>query len=108
MEAGKLRNYVDIESFTQTSTGVRGSAVGTWTATYENVPASIEDLSGRELELARQTIATATTKIVIRYHSGVTTKQRINHNDKIYNIEFVANPENRNRELILTCSREAE
>jgi SPP1 family predicted phage head-tail adaptor len=104
MKSGKLRHFVKVEQFTQTGTGTRGEKQGSWGSLYEDVPASIETLGGREAEVARQIVSTADTKVGLRWLAGITTKMRINHNDKLYNIEAINNIDQRDRELILTCS----
>jgi len=73
--AGQLRNMVALQSYTA-STGDRGQAVRTW-STYATVPAAVEPLAGRKLELARQLVETATHKVSIRFHSLLTVKDRI-------------------------------
>ena len=104
MKAGKLRHFVNVQQYTQTGTGTRGEKIGSWATLYAAVPASIETLQGREAEIARQVVATADTKIGFRYQPNITTKMRIVHGSNSYNIEAINNPEQRNLELILTCS----
>lgn len=103
MRAGKLRHRVDVETFTS-STGDRGQEQGSWGALYSNVFASIETLNGREREQAQQLIAEADTKVVLRYHSGISTEDRITFNNRIFNIGHINNIDQRNIELVLTCT----
>lgn len=84
VHAGDLRHSVALQRYTST-TGDRGQPVKTWT-TYATVPAMIEELTGRKLELARQQVATATHKITLRYYSGVTVKDRVLYDGKAYGI----------------------
>lgn len=78
MEPGRLRHIVDIEAPIETvnSTGEIEWPFAVWAA---SVRASIEDLSSRERELARQVAGEVTTRIRIRYRPGVTEKMRIRH-----------------------------
>ena len=112
MRAGLLRNEIIIQQRTagspqQTATGAPSES---WT-TYATVRASIDPVLGREFFAAEQIQSNISAKIRIRYQSGVTdgvtTLMRVNHDGVIYNIEAVINVNNRNRELILMCSRGA-
>jgi SPP1 family predicted phage head-tail adaptor len=77
MKAGLLRHRVTVQGKAITGTGDRGQTVFTWVDALENVPACIEELSGRRLELARQLIATATHEITIRYWSSLDVLHRV-------------------------------
>lgn len=84
---GKLRHYVDIQTPTPVE-GDRGYSL-TWDDLYSQVPAEIMTLAGRELEFARQVVATATHRIRIRYHAGLTTKDRITLGARTFNINYI-------------------
>lgn len=93
---GKLRHKAAIETFNETSKSDRGHPIGQWVSLYEFVPMQIETLNGRELEDARQIVPTATHKVTMRYHPDITTKERINFNEVIFNIEHIDNIDFRN------------
>lgn len=107
MDAGKLRHYVTIQTYAETSAGSRGEKQGGWQDALATVPAEIVTLTGRELELARQIIAQASVRIRLRYHVGVTTKSRIVWNGRVFNVVHVNNVDQRNRELVCLCSEGA-
>ena len=106
MQAGKLRHYVTVEEYNQTGTGTRGQQTGDWETLYANVPAEIVNMTGRELEQARQVWATATDKITIRYHASITTKHRVSFDGQVFNIQSVNNDPQK-RVTTLICGREA-
>ena len=66
--------------------------------------AYVEPLSGRELFAAQQVNAETTTRITIRYVSGITAAMRIVHEDVVYNIQSIIDPEMRHAWLIMMCS----
>ncbi len=104
MRSGQLRHRVNIESRATGSVGTRGQATETWSK-VATVMAKIKTLSGRELEYAKQLIATASHEVTIRHRSGVTNKHRIVFGSKTFNIDHVNDmAEKPNRWLILTCS----
>lgn len=67
--------------------------------------AEIKPATARDLErvAAGTVLSTATHLITMRYHAGVTTQTRVLFDDRIFNVTGVANPEERNVELILTA-----
>lgn len=69
-DVGDLRHQVQLlpPIITPASTG---ELVKTWTRVAATVWASIEELSGRELEAAQRRVAEATVRIVIRYRRDV-------------------------------------
>jgi SPP1 family predicted phage head-tail adaptor len=83
---------------------------GGYTETWANlnparVWASITPATARDLEriASATTIATASHLVVIPYHPQVTTHSRILFGTRVFNVTGVANPEERNIELILAC-----
>ena len=100
MDAGKLREYITIQSKTPTGTGDRGQPSYAWT-TYLQVYAEIEPLppTGRKSEIARQMVATATHQINLRYvTAGITPQMRIVDSvGNVYQIGYVARGQNNER-----------
>jgi len=105
MKAGKLRHRVTIQSKT-TTRNERGINRETWSALHSSVPAEIVTLSGRELEQARQLVGTATTAVRIRFYANVTKECRIVFGSRVLTIGHIDNVDQRDIELVLTCSEE--
>lgn len=93
MIIGKLRHLVSIQTSAETK-DTFGQPVLTWTTTAQRY-ASIEPLSGRELERARQIQPDITHKVTMRHYEGLNTKQRISFDSRIFYITQVLNPEER-------------
>lgn len=109
MQAGSLRHRVSIENpvDTQDSTG---APIPTWESVAEDLPASIQPLTGRELFAAQQVQSDTTTKITIRWIKGVTSRMRVLHSlgespevVEVYNIEAVLPDSTGRRTLQLLC-----
>lgn len=101
IQSGELKNKLSIETLTITQ-DTRGTPVDTWTE-FANVWGAIKPISGREY-FDSQTENTETThRVIIRFLSGLTTKMRINHGGRLFDIESIINPKEQNRELILMC-----
>src|SRR5580698_15450 len=77
-QAGSLRRRVDIQKPTVTRDDV-GAPTTTWAALYEDVPAAIESVGGREFYAARQLQSDATQQITIRYRPKIDATCRIIH-----------------------------
>jgi SPP1 family predicted phage head-tail adaptor len=103
----KLRQSVVIQERTET-TNSTGEVEWSW-STFKTCRAAVEPLRGQEYFASRQLQSSTTTRIRIRYVSGITTKMRVVHASRYYAIEGIINPESRNRELQLMCvEREAD
>lgn len=111
IQAGKLRHKVTIQTPTETQDEY-GQPVQTW-ATFAEVFASVEPIRGREFFAAQQIQSDVTTRIRIRYLSGVTTKMRVVHTTdhsspatvEEYDIEAVIHVEEKRREMHLMCRK---
>lgn len=101
MRVGKLRRRIIIQQAIE-SANAYGELVQTW-ITFANVWAAVEPLRGREFFAAQEQQARATTRIRIRYLAGVTPKMRVLFDSRIYLINAVINPEERNAEMQLMC-----
>ena len=102
MEAGKLRHRVELQTATE-GRSTSGAVTRTWSppASTVTVHAEIRDLAGREYFDAATVQSEVTTKIRIRYRSGIIPKMRAVWGSHIYDIESVVDPEGRQRELLL-------
>ena len=99
MRAGKLRHKVTIQDYTESQNSY-GEMTKTW-SDYATVWASIEPVRGREFWESQQINAEVTAKITIRHLYGINPKMRVKHDNRIFEIISVINPEERNVELQL-------
>lgn len=109
MQAGKLRHQITIKQPPANTSGVYGlspQAVSTFTP-FATVFASIEPLSAREMEFARNFAATASHKVTIRYLAGVLPTFIIQFGTRLFSISGPAlNFEERNIYLTLYCTEQ--
>lgn len=101
MRAGRLRHRVTIQEKAVTR-NTFGEEVVTW-SDVATVWGSVEPVRGREFEDVSFAGAEVSTKIVLRYRSGVVPEMRATEGDNIYDILAVINVDNRDRELNLYC-----
>lgn len=104
MRAGRLRNKVAIQKVTETVDSF-GSFTESW-STYSTVWAEIDPPKGREYFAAGQKQAEITTRIRIRYLSGITPKMRVLFGSRIFKINSIVDPDERHIEQILMCVEE--
>lgn len=107
MRAGRLRHKVDIQQPIEVQNAY-GEAEVTWQDVVSGVWAGIEPLRGREFWAAKQFNSEIEARVIMRYRSDVTTKMRIKHGDNEYYIASMINPNERNQELQLMCTRSIE
>ena len=112
MRAGSLNRRVALQSRTATvdSWGQQGT---TWVDLLASVPAAIEPLSGRELELAQSLNSEITTRITLRYHPQLANPAAVAALRIVYvhagitryfNVQAARNLEERNRDIELLAS----
>ena len=101
MNSGKLRHRVTVEGLTETQ-DASGDVVKSYTV-LGSVWAAIEPLSGREYFQAQQVVSEATSRIRLRYLPGVVPSSRVLFGSRVFDVLHVANPEERNVELLLLC-----
>lgn len=105
MHAGELRNLVSIEAKAALSPN-RSATGAPQTAWVElcQVWAKISPQSGREYFVAREFASRSDTTITMRYQVGQTDTlspdMRITYGGKIYNIEYIEDPDNRHTWVI--------
>lgn len=98
MRAGDLTHRIDFEQpALAKSTG--GAVLRKWEPFRQNVPASVEPLSGRELFLAQSLNSETTHKVTLRFLPGITQLMRIVFQGRIFDIVSIANKKERNREI---------
>jgi len=99
IESGNLRHYVSI----QNPTGTRdtfGEPIISW-STYHKAWASIEPLKGWEYYESKQVNAEVSSKITMRYKSGINPKMRVVWGNHTYRILSMINEDERNEKLEL-------
>lgn len=102
MGAGDYRHLVTIQQPVETTDDL-GQPVTTW-SNVATVHAAVEPLEGRELFAAQAVRAETTTRVRIRYRSGITPKHRLVYAGRVLNILSVIDPDERHREIVLLCS----
>lgn len=111
LQAGKLNKRVDIERNEGTADGL-GEIVASFVALYQNIPASIEPLQGREFYAARQFNAEVTHKVTLRYeYRDIKPADRVSYLDPVqgtrtFNIEVVRNIEEGGHYFELLCTEQ--
>lgn len=101
MQAGKLRHRVTIQQLVGTR-DVDGAVVPTW-QNVKTVWGAVEPLRGREFVEAAQLQEEITTRVRIRYRSGIVPAMRVLWGGFIYDIRAVVHVETRFREMHLMC-----
>lgn len=84
MDFGKLRHVIEIQEHTETR-GPNRQIVRDWRPVTQWW-ASIDPLSGRELQFAQQVHADARVRIRMRPYEGLSPKHRIKFGERLYNI----------------------
>lgn len=98
----ELRQRVQIQA-RDTSQDATGQPSTDW-RTVATAFASIEPISGNELDLVQSLQLKTTHKVTIRYLTGITGKdQRILFGDRVFTIVNVRDFEERHRTLALYC-----
>lgn len=105
MNAGKLRDRITIQEQSATSNAY-GEQIITWVDLYDNLPASVELLRGREYFQSQQLQTIVDTRITLRYRTGITPKMRVSHDNSYFNIQSVIWDSKKTR-LEMMCSRSA-
>lgn len=104
MRSGKLNRKISIQQPVSAAKDAYGAEVVTW-STLANVWASRQQLSGREYFAAQQELSNIGIKFRIRYRDDVEPKMRVVSDSLTYDIESVIDADDRERELVLMCSR---
>ncbi|MBI3713838.1 MAG: head-tail adaptor protein [Burkholderiales bacterium] len=103
MRAGQLRHFITFERQADDA-GDLGNADGCWIPVYQNVPASIITLQGREAEQAHQVAAFATHTIKCRWLPDITEDMQIRFECRTFGIGSIQTGDKTmdNRQLGLT------
>jgi SPP1 family predicted phage head-tail adaptor len=97
---GAMEHQVSILS----DTGARDSEGTPLAATdFADTWAAIIVLQGRELDMAQQIMSEVTHKITIPYQTGVQSQMSVSFGTRVFEIQAILNPDERNTELQLLC-----
>lgn len=105
----ELRQVISLEQNQSNAKTDRGTPVANWIGVYLSVFASVEPLTGVDLERARQIVPNATHRVTVRFPdlvpptSIVPVTWRVNYNGEYLYIGFVQDVEERHLKLVLTC-----
>ncbi len=105
IRAGKLRHRLIIQE-QETAKGTRGQRTSGWIPVGDPIWGKVESLAGGEREQARQIYPSATLSVQIRFRAGMTTENRIKFGDRILNIGYIENEDQRNEELVMLCGED--
>jgi SPP1 family predicted phage head-tail adaptor len=104
LNAGKLDQFVTIETDTGSNVDATGQHVEVWIDYLPNgVWAEIKPLTGRELWNALQVQPDVTHQVTIRYREGITSKMRIKHGSRYLNILSAIDVEEKRTSLQIMC-----
>jgi len=99
MRNGELRHKICIEEKVILRDSYGAEQV-TWTP-FLYAWAKIEPLTGREYFASKQTQASTSHKITMRYQAGIHPYHRISWADRVFNIDAILNEDERNISLII-------
>lgn len=101
MQAGKLRHRITFQSKTATQDSF-GEETITW-GTFATVWGAVEPMTGREFLEGKGLEAEVTTRIRIRYKSGILPEMRAVYGSHTYDVVSVIHLEERQREMHVMC-----
>jgi SPP1 family predicted phage head-tail adaptor len=99
METGELRHKICIEEKVILRDSY-GAEVVTWSPLFYSW-VKIEPLTGREYFASKQTQATTSHKITMRYQAGIHPYHRISWAERVFSIDAILNEDERNISLII-------
>ena len=102
--AGKMRHRLELQQLVDASPNktATGAADQVWT-TLATVWGSLEPLSGKRLEAARQEYESVSVEARIWYRSDVSAGMRIVFESRYYLVNAIVDPENLHKQLRLLC-----
>ena len=101
MNIGDLRHRITLQECVS-GQNEAGQPIQEW-HDVATVWAAIEPLRGREYWAAAQVQSEVTTRIRIRYRSGIRPDMRVLYGGRVFNVTAVIDPEERHHELQLMC-----
>lgn len=107
IRAGDLRHVVRIEQRSATVDAV-GEQLNTWSLFVQR-RAAIDRTPGREVWSSQERQGRVPTVFRMRWHDGVLPAMRLIHDEKVFNILSVIDPDNgRGAEMLITCEELVE
>ena len=109
VQAGVFRRRVTIQSRID-SQDAAGGVISSWTTTWGNIPAAIDEAGGKEFFAAQQIQAKNTAIISIRWRPDINEKMRVLHYrapgkpPDIYNIEGMSIDPTGRKIITLYCA----
>lgn len=97
---GEMRQRIALQ--TKTFTKSEGIPLESWT-TAATVWAAVADISGKEYVQAAAVQSEVTTRIKIRYRTGITPSMRVLYGSRTFNILSVIDKDERHRVMELMC-----
>ncbi len=97
---GQMRQRIALQ--VRTVTRVEGIPEENW-ATVATVWAAVADLSGKEYFQAGAMQSEVTTRIKIRYRTGITPSMRVLYGSRVFQILSVIDKDERHHVIELTC-----
>ena len=101
MLAGRLRHRINFQQESLAADG-QGGSTRTWTS-RSFASASMKPLRAEERFYNEQLNHTGTHEFVIRYRTDIAETDRIKFNGKFYQITGIINPNERDRQLVITA-----
>lgn len=101
VNAGKLRHRITLQQQASTK-DTHGQVTTTW-SDVATLWAAVEPIRGREFFAASQVNSEVTTRIRMRWRSGVTAAMRVSFDSRIYDIQAVIVPSEVHDEMQLMC-----
>jgi SPP1 family predicted phage head-tail adaptor len=99
--AGLINQRITIQTNTPTR-GTDGASLDSWADTA-TVWAQKVNQGSREFEAAHKVNSETTDLFIIRYRSGITTKNRVKYGTRLYNIIGAPDPDGGQVKLQLLC-----
>ena len=97
---GEMRQRIALQA--KTITKSEGIPLENWT-TVATVWAAVSDISGKEYFQAGALQSEVTTRIKIRYRTGITTSMRVLYGSRVFQILSVIDKDERHRVIELMC-----
>lgn len=100
--AGNLRQRLTLQVDTGTTLDNRGAHVENW-VNLSILPAQVETLDGKKLDVARQVFPMATHKITMRYYPLDPNLHRFEFEGRIFSIGSIIDAMNQHIKLEVLC-----
>lgn len=92
---GTFRHSILIEQLVRTPDG-QGGNTSAWT-TFKSLKARIDPLRARQIDFGQKLEHRVTHRICMRFFTGLTSEMRVNFGGRIFHIQGIRNPQERNR-----------